>query len=257
MKVTNLTEEKIDDLIGICIPKGKEDDMVFKEGAAIKKRYVRKLLSEYCYHYAKIAYLDDTPVGMIQFAPKREEEILEILCIFVPQSQRQGIGKMLLNSLILDMKMPQPFLNNKVPKGLITYAFESGAGYPQHLFYKRCGFKPASLTNPHLLYYPIEKGWKYIPPRREYIPLSEDRGKAIIFYDVNCPWCYYFTNKTEMAIREVAKDIPIRKISKEEEREEVRKRGNVPFVIINAQPIRTFITDEENFKKEVKEALGQ
>ncbi len=255
MRVVNATLNNTDDLISVCIPKDKEDDPLFKEGATIKKRYVRKLLSEYGYQYAKIAYLDDTPVGMIQFAPKREEEIVEIHCIFVPKNQGQGIGRMLLNSLILDMKRPLPFLDNKIPKGLVTNAFETGAGYAQHLFYRRKGFNLVSPDNPYLLYYPIEEGWKYIPAKKEYIPLEEDKGKALIFYNPNCPWCYYFTKKTEMAIRWVAGDIPIRIIS-EEEQEEVRKRGSVSFCIVNGKRITTFIMDEENFRKEVKEALG-
>jgi len=40
-----------------------------------------------------------------------------------------------------------------------------------------------------------------------------------------------------------------------EEKEEVEKRGEVPYCAVNGKPIKTFFMDKENFKREAREAL--
>ena len=83
------------------------------------------------------------------------------------------------------------------------------------------------------------------------------RGKALIFYDPSCPFCIYFAEQIKRAIREVASDIPIRMINMFREREEIEKRGQVPYCAVNCKPIRAFFMDKERFQKEVKEAIGE
>ncbi len=250
MRVINLDLENLDDFIKLCIPEEKRDHPVFQEGCQIKKRYLKKLLEER-FPVGKIAYLNEEVAGMIQFIP--EEEVVEINCIFVPKYQRQGLGKMLLTNLIAEVSSPQTYLSKR--KGLIINAFETNVGYPQHLFFQRYGFKKVFPEKPYLLYYPIEEGWVYQPGEEGYRPLEEDRSKAIIFYTSKCPWSIYFAEMTEMMLKEIKDDLLIKKINREEEKEEVRKRGIPPYLIVNAQPINAFILDKNDFKKEVKEAL--
>lgn len=252
MRVVDVNWENVDDFIMVCIPEAKRNHPAFQEGWRIKKDYLRNRLAKNL-PCGKIAYLGDEPVGMIQFLSR--EEAIEIQCIFASKYQGQGIGTSLLKNLITDLQKPLPYLNYKTPKGIFTYAFETGAGYPQHLFYQKNGFKPVSQENPYLLYFPLEKDWVYEPPlEKEYQPLPEDKNQAIIFYQPNCPWSIYFTEMTEEKIKEIAKNIPIRRINREEEKEEVAKRGNVPYLLVNGKPIRTFVLDQENFLKEVREA---
>ncbi|MFQ6083961.1 MAG: hypothetical protein ACE5WD_11490 [Candidatus Aminicenantia bacterium] len=50
--------------------------------------------------------------------------------------------------------------------------------------------------------------------------------------------------------------MPVKMINESEEPKEVKKREKVSFCIVNAHPIKSFITDKENFLKEVRKALG-
>ena len=92
---------------------------------------------------AKMAYVGSKPVGLIQYQPKPEEGLLEITCIFVPDTRnhRRGVGKALLNALIKDAEKPKPYFDNKPPLALVTWAFSIPGYYPQNMFYLKMGFK--------------------------------------------------------------------------------------------------------------------
>ena len=82
-------------------------------------------------------------------------------------------------------------------------------------------------------YYLIEEGFVYRPRMVGYTPQEEDKGRALIFYDPSCPFCIYFSEKIKEMVKEVAPDIEIRMINQFEESEEVQKRGEVPFCVVN------------------------
>jgi len=91
---------------------------------------------------------------------------------------------------------------------------------------------------------------------KEYEPLPEDRGRAVILHSPVCQFSYPFAKKMEEQIREVAPNIPIDLINEWEKPEEaIKRRNNV--LIVNAKPIRTFFMDSMRFKEEVRIALSE
>jgi predicted GNAT family acetyltransferase len=257
-KIKDVKFEDIDTLIYLCIPPEKRNDPDFIKGVKIKRAWASKSLEKFG-SIAKMAYLDSTPVGLIQYQPKPEEKLLKISCIFVPDrlNHRKGVGKALLRALIEDSKKPKEFFNNEPPLALVTWAFHVPGYYPQNEFYLRMGFIKVREDDPFLLYYPLKEGYIYRPREGKFVPQAGDKGKALIFYDPSCPFCMYFAEQIKSSIKEVAPNLPVRMINMFEESEEVEKRGQVPYCAVNGRAITTFFMDKENFQKEVREALQE
>jgi len=257
IQIKSVKIENIEDLLQLCIPPERKDDLLFIEGMNAKREWARRML-EKGELFAKIAYIDGRPVGLIQYTMKPDEKVMEIVCIFVPNEKdtRKGIGKALLNSLLEDAVSLFQRSGGDIPRALITWAFEVPSRYPQNLFYERMGFKRIYEDNPYFLYYPIEEGFVYRPRMVGYTPQEEDKGRALIFYDPSCPFCIYFSEKIKEMVKEVAPDIEIRMINQFEESEEVQKRGEVPFCVVNGVPIYSSFGDRKRFQEDVKKALG-
>ncbi|MEM2106079.1 MAG: hypothetical protein QXV21_06435 [Candidatus Bathyarchaeia archaeon] len=257
-KIKEVEPGEVDSLISLCIPPQRWHIQSFIEGVNAKRAWAKKSFEMFG-GIAKMAYINSSPVGLIQYQPKPEERLLEITCIFIPdeQNHRKGIGKVLLKALMKDAEKPKPFFNNAPPLALVTWAFSVPEYYPQNEFYLRMGFKKVVESDPLLLYYPLKEGYVYQPRTENFVPRAEDRGKALIFYDPSCPFCIYFAEQIRAAISEVAPNIPTRMINMFEEKEEVDKRGKVPYCAVNGKPITAFFMDKENFQNEVKEALKE
>ncbi len=256
LEIKDVNEKNIDDLIGFCIPMDKKGDRHFIEGAEVKKRWAMKMLEKYG-SFAKIAYLNGKPAGIIQYQPRPDEKLVVIDCIFVSEKEnlRKGIGRILFESLLDDMQSPKSYFGDDTPSGFVISAFQVPGRYPQSEFFKKMGFKQVSENDPSLLYYPLKKDFSYKTKIRSYIPQEEDKNRALIFYNPNCPFSMYFSEKIKESILEVTPDISVRMVNEFEEADEVTKRGRVSFCIVNQRPIMTFFFDKENFQKEVKEAL--
>lgn len=218
--------EEVDSLIYLCIPQERRNFPSFIEGVKAKRNWAKKCFEMFG-GIAKMAYLNGSPVGLIQYQPKPEERILEITCIFIPdkQNHQRGIGKALLNALIKDMEKPKQYFNNMPPLALVTWAFGVPGYFPQNIFYLKMGFKKVGERDPFLLYYPLKEGYVYHPKSENFTPQPEDKGKAVIFYDPSCPFCIYFAEQIKASISEVAPSLTVRMINMFEEREEVEKRG--------------------------------
>jgi len=257
-KIKDVELEDVDALIYLCIPPERRDFPSFVEGAEAKRRWARKSLEMFG-GVAKIAFLGDSPAGLIQYQPKLEDKVLEITCIFVPErrNQQQGVGKSLLNALIEDAKKPKHYFGDAPPSALVTWAFGVPGYYPQNMFYLKMGFKKAVENNPFLLYYPLKEGYVYQPKAGKFTPQPEDKGKALIFYDPSCPFCMYFTEQIKAALSEAAPNLPVRVVNMFEEQEEVKKRGQAPICAVNGKPITAFFLDKKNFQREVEEALTE
>lgn len=256
MEIRDVTFASIDDLINLCIPSDKKDDPLFVESMGAKKRWATQVIERYG-SIAKLAYSNSELVGLIQYQPKSEEQIVTIDCIFVPEEQnlRKGIGESLLEALIEDVKEPRPIFSDDIPLALVTWAFEVPGRYAQHKFYRKMKFKRVKKGNPFLLYCPLRKGYIHRPKEERFRSQQEDRGKAVIFCDPSCPFSLIFSERMKELIREVAPHVPIRMINKFEEHEEVERRGKVPACAVNGKSIETFFMDKENFQKEVRKAL--
>ena len=249
--IVDVTTENIDDLINLCIPGDKKDDPAYIKGIKTKRGWAAAAINRYG-SFAKVSYGGSALTGMVQYTPDIDERIINIHCIFVPDNhyQKRGIGTALVKSLIEDMKTPKPYFDNKKPRAVVTYAFNVPGLYPQHKFYQKMGFNQAN--DPHLFYYPLQHG--YIPQKKEYIPQKEDKGKVLIFYDPSCPHCIRFLEKTITSIREVT-NIPIESVNTYENREEVTKRGTVPYCVVNKIPVTPFVLDAD-FQSKVRKALA-
>ncbi len=150
IRIEDLELNNLMDQISICVTEKYPSDEVFRRGIEEKRKWLENMLKKYgsC---SKIAYLNNKPVGMIQFYPGKavpykagaREQDVEISCIFVGDRslQGKGIGSKLLNSLIEDLSKPLPYFNNKPCKFIVTRAFETKSGIPQRIFYSRRGFK--------------------------------------------------------------------------------------------------------------------
>jgi len=123
IEIKDVKEENIFDLINLCIPVNKKNDFLFVEGFNKKLRWCKNVLNKYGF-FAKIAYINNEPKGLIQYLIKPEENIVEIKCIFLPEEEfsRKGIGKSLLFSLMNDFKKNQTnFSIMKHQEGLLIF----------------------------------------------------------------------------------------------------------------------------------------
>lgn len=262
--IKDVTKENIEDLCQICIPPTKEDDPDYVKGVEEKMKWAAGMLQKWG-SFAKIAYRDDIPVGLVQYKPIPAENIVHIDCIYVPRKKywRKGITTQLLSSLLEDIKKPMSWFDNKRASAFVTKTFPGGAPdqYTAHLFFKKKGFKHVG-KDLDFLYYPLKEGFVYKPVKKkevEYIPQEEDKEKVLIICGPDsCPATYpHFLKRMERYIREIDSKIPILWIDASEESEKVKKRNvDIGDCMVNAKRIKSFVLAKENFQKEVKEALG-
>lgn len=260
-RIRDITKENIEDLCQICIPPEKIDLPLFMTGIKEKRKWARKMLQTWG-SFAKLAYRRSAIIGLIQYKPVPPERVIYIYCIYVPEKDqcRKGIATQLLSNLITDMKKPKSWFGNKPALALVTRTFpgEKPDRFSARLFFSRMGFKQVG-EDPDFLFYPLEEGFIYQPVKEkevEYIPQEEDKGKVLLIHGPShCPFSYFFLKKAEQIIKEIAPGISIRWIDKSKEPEEVRKRGNIEGCFVNAKAIKSYVSDKEDFKKEVTEAL--
>lgn len=261
--VKNVTEQNIDDLCWVCMSRDMRDDADWIRGAADKKKWAAEMFPKWG-SFAKVAYENGDPTGMIQYRPLPEERVVQIDCVYVQAAScwRKGIGSRLLSSLLEDVKKPMEWFDNRRPFALVTTTFPGGAPeqYTAREFFTKKGFRQIG-EGPDHLYYPLHPGFVYKPvPKKEvrYVPQDEDKGKVVIISGPDhCPATYpYFLKRMEKYIREIAPGVCIRWIDSSQEPEEVRKRNiTVGTCVVNAKLINSFVLDKDNFQKEVKAAL--
>ncbi len=185
------------------------------------------------------------------------KNVLVLQCVYNPDpnTQRKDIAKRLLSSLINEIKRDKKY------DFIVTYAFEIGEYYSQCEFFLREGFRSIVNGDKEDLYYSLadkilDKG--IINPWREstepYIPLREDKNRAIIFYTPTCESNYVFAKKTYDIARKIEPDLNIDLINYWEKPKEFLKR-NRHWFIVNAKTIRTTIFNKEKLIREIKTAL--
>jgi thiol-disulfide isomerase/thioredoxin len=262
IRIENLQESNIDDLIYVCSSK-RLSDPVYRQGVELKKNWLRKMLTGYgsC---AKIAYYKNKPAAQILYYPEeadvtrihKRKNVLAINCIYNPtlEAQKLGIGTKLLQSVIYDVKHKRSCLGNKPCKFILAKAFNTGEFLPMPQFYRKNGFCPAPEGD--VMYFQVEGKYEPVKPLGEYEPLPEDRNKVVSFYGPVCQFSYPFAEKIRKIIEEAAPHIKIEMINEWEKPEESIKRKNW-WLIVNAKPIRTFFMETEKFKEEIRQAASQ
>ena len=262
LEIKDVTKENIEDLFQICTAPAKKDDPDWIKGGEEKKKWTVEMLQKWG-PFAKLAYYDDIPVGMIQYKPIPEERIVYIDCICVPWDKywRKGIATQLLSSLMENVKKPLSWFNDKRPLALVTKTFPGGAPgqYSAREFFRRKGFIQIG-KDPDYLYYSLKAGFVYQPIKKkepEYIPQKADKGKVLIICGPNgCPATYpYFLKRMEKYVREIDSKIPIQWVDTSVEPEKAKKRNvNIGDCIVNAKHIKSFVLDKGNFQREVRDA---
>ena len=248
MKIVDLSDENVDDILVVCPPTRAKlgSDINVRKGLAIRKRWLLDLCREIgpC---AKIAYLDNNPVGMIQYSPlhkipyfkTKRRDVLYIHCIYVKKKVRnRGIGSILLESLISEMKKPNKLFEWHRCKMLSTTARER-YGFTQVGYFKTKGFTETEGNIDARLIYSLSRT---TPKESLDIPSSEpinihEKGVKI-FFNPSCHMCKYMNENIKANIREVNQTIEIEECNLWTHSEEARRRGITSVATyINGKPI--------------------
>lgn len=261
--ITHVSEDNIDDLCGICVPCERSDDPDWIRGVEEKKRWGAEMLRKWG-SFAKVAYRNGRPVGMIQYRPIPGEQTVSIDCIYVPAGQGTGKGAAshLLSSLIEDVTEPMSWFDNERPLALVTTTFDGGelGQLTAREFFRKKGFRQVGEELDHL-YYPLKEGFVYQPadtPKAGYISQDEDKGRVLLVCGPNaCPALYpFFLKRMERYLKEIHPGVDIRWIDAAVEPGEVERRNvEVGYCIVNARPVHSCVLDKEDFQKEVRTAL--
>lgn len=264
VEVRDLTLENVIDLCRVCVSANKRDDPDWQRGIEEKRTWALKML-EKSGSFAKVAYIDETPAGMIQYQPLPDEEVVEIDCIYVhdPRFWRMGAGSALLSSLIEDMKKPLGWFENKPAKGLIVHTFPGGAQgqISARDFFTRKNFQPVG-DDPDFLFLPLKEGFVYQPKpkiKRHYQAQAEDKGRVLIFCGPNnCSAAYpFFLKRMECYIREIDGKVPIEYVDVALEPDFIQKRNaGYGDCVVNGRLIGAFVLNKEDFQDEVRAALS-
>jgi len=158
IEIRDVTNQNINDLVGLCAPRWEDERhaQTLKEGGPRKREWIEKALKRFSI-CAKVAYLEDKPVGFIEFypmsvfplLPKRHKRTIIITCIFIPTKtlQKIGIGSKLVQALINDLKHhPLPSFDDEKAEEIAIGSWGCHVGFPQALprfrnFFFKNGFK--------------------------------------------------------------------------------------------------------------------
>ena len=260
IRIEDLTESNIDDLIRVCSSK-RLSDPVHAEGVKVKKLWLLEMLRKF-EPVSKIAYLNDEPVAQILYCPEnsnpasfnRRKGVLNILCIYnpTPATQKLGVGTKLLQSVIDDAKRGKTCLGKEKCAFILAKAFNTGELLPLSEFYRKNGF--LNTESDDSLYLPVEGNYERGKRVGEYEPLVEDKNRAVIFFSPQCQFSYQFAVKISDIIKEAAPKISIEIINEAERPDEFVKRKGCALVV-NGSPIRTFFMESEKFREEIRQAL--
>jgi hypothetical protein len=125
--VKDVTREDVDDLCWVCVSPDVRDDPDWIRGVADKKKWALEMLPKWG-PFAKVAYENGSPAGMIQYRPLPEERVVHIDYVYVPAQScwGKGIATRLLNSLMEDVQKPMGWFDNRRPLALVTTTFPGG-----------------------------------------------------------------------------------------------------------------------------------
>jgi len=162
IQINDVTAENIGDLVvPACAPSldNPNHAQTLKEGGFRKKEWISKALQRFgcC---AKVALLEDKPVGFIEFypmstfplLPKRDKRTLLITCILVHDKalQKTGIGSKLVQALIKDLRTRSliAFKGQKAEEVAVG-SWGCHAGFPESLpRFRKFFFKNGFVEDP-------------------------------------------------------------------------------------------------------------
>lgn len=218
VEMADLSPENVDDALLVCPPFSElRDNENVKIGLRIRKNWLLDLHREIgpC---AKIAYLNDKPVGMMQYSPlhnvpyfkTERRDVLYIHCIYVKRNVRnRGIGSALLRAIINDMRKPNKLFKSGKCRLLATTARER-YGFTQIRYFKSKGFlKTESNIDAGLVYFLLKTGLKKSLDIPYLEPLNVIEENVKIFFSPTCHMCKFMNENIKAKIREVDPTIDI------------------------------------------------
>lgn len=158
VEIRDVTSQNIDDLVRLCAPRWDDERhaQTLKEGGLRKRAWVEKALARFGVS-AKVAYLEDKPVGFIEFypmsalpfLPRDDKRIIMITCVFITDKklQKMGIGSKLVKSLIHDLEhRPLPSFQGERAEEIAVGSWGCHVGFPESLprfrnFFLKNGFE--------------------------------------------------------------------------------------------------------------------
>ena len=253
--VLDIDETNFNDVFKVCSSKHLNDP-TFKKGIELKQRWIKENLTKYG-PFIKIAYYNKTPAAQIMYYPETaipyykypRQRVIEIFCAYRSIDDAKGAGTILLKNLIDEAKKGIKCLEDEPCSFLVASPFNTGEGTSLREYYLNNGFQESESE----LY--RELTGKYYPRKKEtYENPFKDKGKAIIFYDMNCEYGWVFSLNIEKILRDIDHSLEIIKINKWNNPTESIKRGN-PTVTVNGVTIKSGWRTPE-FQSEVKKALN-
>ena len=254
IEVKDITPDSMDDVFSVCSPSTESEPWIEK-GRSLKREWLMKRLKEHG-PLTKIAYHDGAPVAQIMFYPEEmipyksnpRKNVVEIACIY-NQTKRKGAGSALLESLIKDGTEGLKCLNGEKSSFLVSNPFDTSEELSLGDFYRHKGFEDGDGE----MY--LELAGKYEPPVKNRMKFSsDDYGKAILFYDVNCEFSVYFAHQIKSIIETVSESYPLEIYNTWEHPELFREKG-LNNVVVNGVPITSFWRSD-SFRDEVKTAIS-
>jgi GNAT superfamily N-acetyltransferase len=247
IRIIGLDEKNVDDALKVCTIPSVRDEESFRKGCEIRKKWLTDLYKSLgpC---AKIAYIGDKPVGVIQYTPlhaipyfrTKRKDALYIHCIYVPKRYRKrGIGSALLDSLTNEMSRPNKLFGDVHCNMLVTSARKI-YGFPQVGLFMHKGFRRikgnADVGLVLLLSNSIKDIKLGIPPSKP--KTMKERGVKI-FFKPTCQYCKHTNEKMIAAkIREVNRELTIEEYDLWAcAQEAVRRRITCVATYVNGKPI--------------------
>jgi len=234
----------------------------YKQGLNVRREWLVQLYKTVgpC---CKIAYMEDVPVGMIQYTPlhripyfpTKRKDVLYIHCIYVKRDFRdKGIGSKLLHTIIDEMRKPNSLFEAQPCRILVTTARERhGFTQPGYLLLK--GFcRTADNVDVGLAYWLFETRPKEKLDISVSDPIHVAEEGVRIFYSPTCQYCIYWNQNIRKLVGEVKRDTRVEEVNIWNEPEEpIRRRVTSPVTYVNGRPVP--IMDPDRFRETIKITL--
>jgi GNAT superfamily N-acetyltransferase len=246
IKVVDLDSKNIDDALNVCTFPSVRNEASYRKGCEIRKKWLLNLYRT-AGPCAKIAYVADKPVGVIEYTPlhmipylrTRRKDALYIHCIYVPKRYRhRGIGSALLDSLIEEMSKPNKLFRKACCRMLVTSARKI-QGYTQVGLFKRKGFRRIKGNADVGLVLPLSNDVEDMK-----LDISSSKPRAVkergvkIFFKSTCQYCMLTNEMIKTEIRKVNKKIQIEEFNLWEYPDEaIRRRITYVATYINGKPV--------------------
>jgi GNAT superfamily N-acetyltransferase len=211
IRVANINEENVEDALNVCTNPARLSDTSLLEGLEIRRKWLLGIYREMgsC---AKIAYVADKPVGIIQYTPlhaipyynTRRRDVLYIHCMDVQEEFRnRGIGSALLEAVKSEMLTPNSMFKEQTCSMLATSA-RKHYGYIQFGLFKAKGFRKTRNNIDLALICPLSKSetdTKLDVPATKPLTIQE-RGVKI-FFKPTCQYCKITNEMIKSEIRRI------------------------------------------------------